>query len=499
MKPITYKSIPLFYILVLGMFFFSGCKESWLDIKPKGRFTEDDLPKGSLESQVFAAYSGLRSEGTSGLPYVAIHNIRSDDADLGSSAGDEASGGPIFDNFNYPLDYWLMNNYWADHYKLINLANIVIAAADSVENPTSTTAENVGEAKFLRAWAYFNLVRAYGEVPLIDFRITDQASANKPKSSVSAIYQLIDADLQSAVSVLPLSWDGYPGRATKCMALAVQAKAYIARRMYGQALSSAQAVISSGQYDLSVSYDRIFREESENSKESIFEIQALYNQSQTEYGITYASRQGVRGSGDWDLGWGWNVPNTRLINAFEDGDPRKDVTVLYSGRINAPYGEVVPTGLPRQYWNKKVYTSPDLRKQYGSRQGEWFNFRVIRYADIVLLAAEAANELGGDSNIDLSLTYLESVRSRARGSNAGILPKVTSRDQSTVRTAIRHERQVELGMENERFFDLVRWGIDEDTLHAAGKTNYQTKNRYLPIPQPEIDKSGGVLIQNPDY
>src|SRR5690606_15186422 len=120
--------------------FLAGCGEKWLDIKPKGRFTEDDLPAGSLESQVFAAYSGLRSEGTSGLPYAAVHNIRSDDAELGSSPGDEAAGGPIFDNFNYSLNYWLTNNYWTDHYKLINLANIVIAAADSIENPTDYTA-----------------------------------------------------------------------------------------------------------------------------------------------------------------------------------------------------------------------------------------------------------------------------------------------------------------------------------------------------------------------
>jgi len=94
---------------------------------------------------------------------------------------------------------------------------------------------------------------------------------------------------------------------------------------------------------------------------------------------------------------------------------------------------------------------------------------------------------------------LEEVRARARGNNASILPEVTTEDQEELRQAIRHERQVELGMENERFFDLIRWGIDVEVMHAAGKTGYQIRNRFLPIPQREIDRSGGILIQNPDY
>ena len=131
MKTITnrYKIITGIFLVLL----FASCSKDWLDIKPKGRFTEEDMPTGSLEGQVFAAYAGLRSEATSGLPYVALHNIRSDDAQLGSSTGDEAGAGPIFDNFNYPLDYWLVNNYWTGHYSLINLTNNVLATADSIE------------------------------------------------------------------------------------------------------------------------------------------------------------------------------------------------------------------------------------------------------------------------------------------------------------------------------------------------------------------------------
>ncbi|MGV3763482.1 RagB/SusD family nutrient uptake outer membrane protein [Parapedobacter sp.] len=497
MKTGKNRSAIVLSVLWMGALLLAGCGTEWLDIKPKGRFTEQDLPDGSLESRVFAAYSGLRSEATSGLPYAAVHNIRSDDAHLGSNSGDYAAAGPIYDEFNYPLSHWLTDGYWSGHYSLINLTNNVITALDSIADPTEATWVNVAEARFLRGWAYFNLVRTFGEVPIIDFRITDQASAIRPKSTVAEIYQLIDSDIQEAVALLPDEWDGYPGRATRGAALAVQTKTYMARRQYAQALASAQTIIGSGVYDLNTPYGEIFREEGENNSGSIFEIQALFDGTQ-DLGVTWASRQGVRGSGDWNLGWGWNIPHQRLIDAFEAGDPRKDATVLFSGEDDG-FGNVLPSNLPRPQWNKKAYVSPAIRRELGNNFGRWFNVRIIRYADILLLAAEAANEVGGDANIDLALDYLEQVRGRARGGNNSILPPVTTRNQEELRQAIRHERQVELGMENERFFDLVRWEIDVETMHAAGHTGYQVRNRFFPIPQGEIDRSGGVLIQNPDY
>ncbi len=112
------------------------------------------------------------------------------------------------------------------------------------------------------------------------------------------------------------------------------------------------------------------------------------------------------------------------------------------------------------------------------------------------MGAESANEKGIPGE---AIDYLEQVRARARGTNSNILPKVTTTDQGELREAIRHERRVELGLEFDRFYDLVRWGIAKEVLHAAGKTNYQDKNALLPLPQTEIDKSKGVLVQNPDY
>lgn len=482
---------------------FAGCKKNFLDREPLGQYTQDDLGGSSLEAQVFGMYAGLRAEGVSGVKFIAVHSIRSDDADKGSTTSDGVDTENFFDNFQYTKNFWLLNDYWGDHYRLIKLTNDVIDAVNELPSPNPAEIVNRAEAKFLRAYAYFNLVRAYGDVPKIDFKVESAAEGNVPKSPAAAIYTLIDADLQEAVANLPLSWEPqFIGRLTKGAALALQAKTFITRAQWAQALASAKAVIATGQYNLSTPYSRIFTQEGENSSESVFEIQAFYSPTQTNLGLQYATVQGVRGAGAMDLGWGWNTPTASLANAFEANDPRKDATLLYAGQVNQPYGEAIPAptaNLPRQWWNKKVYTNPAVRAANNSRFGQWVNMRVIRYADVLLWAAEAANELGGTQNTADALMWLEMVRARARmGAPAGTLPQVTTTDQAQLRQKIREERRVEFGMEHERFYDLVRWGIAEAVFQAQGK-NYQPKNRYLPIPQPEIDKSNGVLVQNPDY
>jgi hypothetical protein len=273
-------------------------------------------------------------------------------------------------------------------------------------------------------------------------------------------------------------------------------------------LQASSDVIQSGLYDLNTPFDRIFRESGENSSESIFELQCTATAAlpgSTDIGSQYAQVQGVRGAGMWDLGWGWNCPTPNLASTFEAGDPRKDETLLYflkpgedpnSIQANKPYGEKpVAQEVMNRYYNKKVYTDPAKRTQF-NRFGYWMNIRMIRVSEMYLIAAEASNELGQTGD---AMEYLEMVRARARGGNAAILPKVTTMNQAEMRNAIRHERRVELAMEWDRFYDLVRWGIAREVLHAAGKTNYQDKHALLPLPQAEVDKSNGVLVQNPNY
>lgn len=487
-------------LIALVMIAISSCQKDFLDRKPLGRFTEDDVPAGSFDGKVFAMYAILRNNGFNHHLYLGIQNFRSDEAQKGSSASDGADQALMYDDFEYVATNGGLQDYWTDHYKAINAANEIIDTINVSGTTDPATLVNKAEAKFIRAFCYFDLVRAFGQVPKIDFK-GDAAALNVPKSTEAEIFNLIDADLMEAVAVLPLNWPpNNIGRLTTGAAMALQAKSNLWQNKWGAALASAKGVINLGIYSLVPNYGSQFAKTGENGPESIFEIQAFYTPTVNQ-GIIYTNVQGVRGSGAWDLGWGWNVPTQKLVDEYETGDTRKGATILFSGTTDPLYGETVPAypaTIPQPYWNKKVYTNPIDRSTLNNRFGPWMNHRILRYGDVLMMAAEAANEVGGVDNTNDALGWLEQIRARARGTSPTALPPVTTTDQDALRTAIHHERFVEMAMEEQRFWDIVRWGIDVEVLTAQGK-NYKIKNRLLPLPQGEIDKSGGVLIQNPNY
>ena len=507
------KSIFKFFVpvLVLAIAFTSGGCKKMLDRKPLGRLSQEDL-SGGYEGQVFGLYASLRnqfSDPANAWAFVLINDTRSDDMSAGSNNGDNAGAAPMYDNFQYAKDNWLMSNEWTKHYQIIGLANNIITSIDSAKLTDPASLEQRGEAKFFRAWSYFGLVKEFGLVPKIDFRVYNDADANIPKvNNVSEIYSLIDADLADAAANLPMSWDAsHIGRLTKGAAEALQARTFLFRNDWPNALGASQQVVNSGQYSLFPDFFGQFTRANENNSESIFEVQAIYTQqsdADNGYSASYAEVQGVRGQGDWDLGWGENVPTPTLAAAFENGDPRRGATLVYLDSVNAPYGEVIPrSGLVGDlsptvfYFTKKgVYTDPADRLATGNRHGLWMNVRLIRYGEVLLTAAEAANEIGGAQNDTLAVNMLEMIRARARNGNNAVLPKINYISQAQMRDAIRQERRIELATEHERFWDLVRWGTAPTVLGPLG---YTDKNKYLPIPQGEIDKSNNILIQNPDY
>ncbi|MDR1370687.1 MAG: RagB/SusD family nutrient uptake outer membrane protein [Dysgonamonadaceae bacterium] len=513
MKKNILKTLFVFTIS-LTIIGFAGC-DDLLNQKPQGEWVKGDGGGGSFQADVFTLYAKARGYNvTSGNGAMAIHSFRSEDAEKGSTASDGASFATMYDDFDYNASDGSLQSYWTGNYDIINNVNRILSDMDDYVNEGEQLSDddltNKAEAYFFRAFAYFNLVRAFGEIPKIDFKVTDAAQTNIPKSSIEDIYRLIDSDLTEAAKGLPQRWNtAYTGRITWGAARSLHAKAYLTRNDWNNTYTAALEVINSGIYDLNTAYDQIFRETGENCSESIFELQCTSTAAlpgSNEIGSQFAQVQGVRGAGDWNFGWGWHTPTQLLADAFESGDPRKDETLLYFIKVgedastipaNKPWNEkpIANADVTNKYYNKKAYTDPAWRAQY-TKGGFWVNIRVIRYADIVLMAAEAANETGKAAE---ALNYLEMVRARARGSNAAILPKVTTTDQSALRTAIRHERRVELGMEYDRFYDLVRWGIAAEVLHAAGKTKYQDRHNYFPLPQAEIDKSNGVLKQNSNY
>lgn len=514
MKKYIIKNIITAWVVLLFTSAFAACSDL-LDQEPQGQWKDGDYKGGSNQTAVFTLYAKIRGFNvTSGTPALAIHNFRSEDAEKGSTATDGSAQAKMYDDFEYTSSNGLIKSYYTGNFEIIHGANKILdslkVAVDRGEKLTEGDLINKGEAHFFRAFAYFNLVRAFGEVPYIDFSVSDAAQAILPKSPASKIYELIDSDLKVAEENLPYVWESrYVGRLTWGAARSLHAKAYLTRNDWNNTYIAAMDVINTKIYNLDTAFDKIFRETGENCSESILELQCTATESlpgSNDIGSQFCQVQGVRGAGDWNMGWGWHTPTQLLADAFEPNDPRKDETLLYFGRSsdpasslpsNKPWGEkpIANADVTNAYYNKKAYTDPNIRAKY-TKGGFWYNIRLIRLSDVILMAAEAANELGKDGE---ARDLLEQVRFRARGGNTAILPKITTTDQGELRDAIRHERRIELAMEWDRFYDLVRWGTAQQVLHAAGKTNYLPKHALLPLPQDEVDNSNGVLIQNPDY
>ena len=504
------QSLFIVTIAVAILSVLPGCKKL-LDTQRQGGYDEGNYPypggSGPYDQYIFGAYDDLRSYSVHVDGFVAATSIRSDDADKGSTPADGGADLISFDNFPVLASSGRANALWTGYFALINKCNNTLYQIGTNASITATDANKLqtqAEAKFLRGYSYFMLVRLFDRVPVIDTFFQDPAAQNNIAQSASpAIYAFIEKDLGFASEYLPLSWNSrFVGRATRGAALGILAKVYLTQKKWAQAMATAGSVINSSVYDLSTPYAKIFSEEGENSKESVFEVQATANANNTQgLGIQYTSIQGVRGAGVWNLGWGWNSPSTYLNAAYEANDPRRPRTILYTSTGTTPgitiYGEVTPVGLPNPRYNHKVHTHPTMRSTVGNMFGWWMNVRILRYADVVLMYAEAANEMGNSAEASAKL---EMVRARARGENSSILPRVTTADQALLRDAIRKERRIELAMEHDRFFDLVRWGIAAATLQAAGKPNFNAaRDQVLPIPQTQIDLSKNVLTQNPGY
>jgi hypothetical protein len=268
------------------------------------------------------------------------------------------------------------------------------------------------------------------------------------------------------------------------------------KKDWANAETQCMEIINGNQYSLLTKYADNFLPVGENGAESIFEMQAVALPTQQAAGpgsSPYNMVQGVRGIPN--LGWGFNRPSDNLVSAYENGDPRREATIIY-------VGEILPDGSTQVQDNPEIINERFNQKAWvpahaGLQDNGPGNLRILRYSDILLLAAEAKNELGKAGE---ALPLLNQVRKRARGTNNFILPDVTVTDQTLLRERIYRERRVELAMEQHRWFDLLRWGRAAQVMTAAGKTNFVPgKHELLPIPQTEVDLTSGRIVQNPMY
>ncbi len=472
---------------------FTGAEAS-LQGQPTGAAFWAKADATTAARAVTAIYANLRSWNNVGFAAVCIENIGSDDAVKGSVPND-ATFINLYDNFTVTSTDGQLDGFWQGQYQNINFCNQVIDNVPNINMDATLKARYIAEAKFVRAYSYFRLVRAFGNIPLVIKLPSTGEELNPKQATATAVYAAIEQDLTDAAAALPTTYGPADiGRATKGAALALHAKVAMYQKKWSDVLTYTKQVMQSGVYSLFPDYYAMFRIVNENCSESIFEIQCNYVSGNGDLSNSQYSQ--IQGNRDANAGWGFDVPTQNLVNAFEVGDPRLQATVMMEG-TTTPSGDAVPmasAGAPTMY-NMKSYVPFAVATT--DNQGADQNFRVLRYADVLLMNAEANNELGNTSD---ALASLEMVRARARAQSTNPLvdlPKIVTTVQATLRTDIWHERRVELAMENDRYFDVIRQGNAAAVFGSLGwKAN---KNEVWPIPQIEIDNSGGVLVQNPGY
>jgi len=486
-------------IFVLAAFTFTGCADDYLDVKQTETISTDDMEllnnDSGAKSFVTSIYSKFLDWDMSSFGWIGLASITSDDADKGSTPSDTGTDKDVLDALTYNASNPSAESTFNANYDGINRCNQALEILPKLDKADPALRDRLmAEAKFLRAFMYFTLVKCYGGVPIVDHIAKIPLSAEDKamqltRKSAAEVYAFIEKDLTEAAAVLPnksqYSSDE-KARASKGAAYALLAKVNLYQKKWQNVVDNCNLVTG---YIISPDYAKMFRLEGENDGESIFEING--NGAVPARGIQgYSNTQGVRDA--W--GWGFNQPSQSLVNAYEAGDVRKDATIIFRGTTLYD-GRVIPVVSgddPNPRYNFKAYSSA-----YTSAWETDANIKYLRYAEVLLMKAEALNELGLTSE---AIPLLNKIRHRA---GLGDTPAVS---QDAVRTAIWKERRVELAFEFDRFFDLVRTGQAKDAFAADksatfpnGKVFTVGKNELFPIPASFILVSEGMSSQNPGY
>lgn len=465
-----------------------GCGKKFLEEKPR-TVTIQELLKSTDggERLIASVYNKLYAYGEHSFSWIGVTSITSDDADKGSDPGDAGTDKGDLDNWTFTPSAISFSELWLNNFEGIGRATYALQFLPETTAPDKE--RFMGEAHFLRAYYYFNLVRIFGGVPKIDKILTSEteiSSASK-RASAAEIYAFIESDLNDAITRLPaIVPPAENGRVSQFAAQALLAKVSLYQKKWGQAKAMADVVINSKRYDLLADYALIWREVGEFSKESIWEVNCIG--TTPNLGIeNYFVTQAPRGSGG--LGWGFNTPSQNLVNAYEPGDVRKAATIMNAGQTLWD-GFTVSALASNPRYNYKSYVSKTKETFDGDDINTNKNLRILRLGEIFLIKAEAENELGKP---EAARPFIDSLRHRAG------LGNTPATDQATMRQAIYKERRVEMAFEHDRMFDLQRTGRAGTVLRALGKPYVDGKNDLFPIPQHEIDLSNGTLLQNPGY
>ena len=444
---------------------------------------------------VSAAYASMRLSEGRAQNYVGVLEIVSDDADKGSTEADGPTVAEL-DNFTYGPENNNIEQMWNWCYDMSSAANFAIESMESFKNEITSEAgqqmvqECRAEARVIRAFAYFNLVRMFGSVPIIDKTMSAGELASMKPSSKEEVYKFICSELDAAISVLPESFADYKGRYNKYTAMALKAKVALYMKDWNEAARMADAVIASGRYSLMNRFRDAFNVENEGGAESVMEIESS-DLGQTTGGMPlcyYAFIQGPRGNKEPLQGWGYKVPSQKLINFLDSRGEvvRKSVTLLARGTTTAE-GDVISENCTNPYYNGKVYVPGKYNTRSFNAYGLDHNMRIIRYADVLLMFAEAM--ANGASISPVSGYTAESALGEVRR-RAGLAEVPATLEN------IYDERRAELALEENRFFDLVRWGKAAEVLGPLGFK--AGKNEVFPIPSAQRQLNGN-LPATPGY
>jgi hypothetical protein len=457
-----------------------SCTEKFLDIDAN-QITDDAITTDQAVELVNGTYNIFLTWQVSSFSWNAISSIASDDADKGSDPGDTGTDKHLFDALAHDATSISVAEVWEGHFNGIQRANQAINRIQLFNDlDIELKSRLIGEAKFLRALLYFRLTQTFGGVPLI----TETPDINSPlekllsRATKNQTFAFIERDLIEAVDALPEKSayaDNQLGRATRGAAKTLLAKVSMYQNKWETVFELTNEVISSGEYNLTPNYEDIWKEIGENNQESIFEIQAkgeLPSVGVDQYSLT----QGARGEGGW--GWGFNVPSKDLLNSYHANDLRRDATIIFKGETLYD-GRYVPQTVVNSMYNQKAYSSSFTEYEQTGK-----NIRILRFAEVLLMNAEAASQLGRDVAGNLNQIRIRS----------GLEP-INNPSQLDVW----NERRWEFAFEHDRYFDLVRQGRAATVLQSLGIPFVIGKHDLFPIPQVQINLSDGILQQNPGW
>lgn len=464
------------YLFILAALSISGCKKDFLNLHNEDTQNKDNFFKTKKQfiQAVNGAYAPLQTLYNG--YFWSMAEMRSDNTSYEYDPNDRSTSVTFkeeVDEFRELNNNEIIEQFFGLSYTDIGRCNLILLNLPAAKLDPAAADTIAGQASFLRAFNYFNLVRLYGDVPLVltDITSISDAFAVAKKAPAANIYTQIIADAQDAIKKLPVSYAsaGDKGRVTKGTAETMLAEVYMTQHKFDLAIPLLRAVIASNQYQLNANYADNFDITKKNSAESIFEIQ--YQEGPNGLGSDFVDTFIPWDYYDTDItGFeinngqvnGWNIPTQDLLNAYEEGDNRRDASV--TDFTSDEYGIDLPF--------IKKYQS------IGAVQGITANdFPVYRYADVYLMLAECLNEQGFAGGGD-AFRYLNLVRQRAglEGKSLGNAnPDLNVSNQNAFRDAIAHERQIELAFENHRWFDLLRTGkaVSVMTAHAVRERAYK--------------------------